>query len=92
MSIRALVLFLAVFSLQGAPPAFVKAGRGPGIMLIHGFGGNKEVWSATAAELSRDHTVLSVDLPGSGGTAGPALVEGRADLGALAKDLAGLGR
>jgi pimeloyl-ACP methyl ester carboxylesterase len=36
--------------------------------------------------------VLSVDLPGSGGTPGPAVVAGRADFGALAQDLAALAR
>ena len=92
MRIRTLALCLVVLGLGATPPAFVKAGKGPGILLVHGFGGNKEVWSATAAELSRDHTVLSVDLPGSGGTAGPALVEGRADLGSIARELAALVR
>jgi pimeloyl-ACP methyl ester carboxylesterase len=73
-------------------PRFQKIGQGPGVLLIHGFGGNKEVWTALAAELARDHTVLSVDLPGSDGSPGPAVVEGRADFGALAKDLAALVR
>lgn len=88
------VLSLCALSLclQAAPPTFLKAGKGPGILLIHGFGGNKEVWAGTAAELARDHTVLSVDLPGSGSNPGPAVVEGRADFGAVARDLAALVR
>lgn len=92
MRIRTLILCLVVLGLGATPPAFVKAGKGPGILLIHGFGGNKEVWSATAADLARDHTVVSVDLPGSGGTAGPPLVEDRADFGALGRELAALAR
>lgn len=96
MPCRTLLLGLLSLCLQAAPPAFLKAGKGPGILLIHGFGGNKEVWRDATAELSRDHTVLSVDLPGSGGSPGPklvdGLVEGRADFGALAKDLAALVR
>lgn len=88
---------LATFiCLKAAVPTFQKAGKGSGVLLIHGFGGNKEVWTDVAAELSRDHTVVSVDLPGSGGSPGPKLVEGlvdgRADFGALAKDLAALVR
>lgn len=89
---RCLVLCLAMLGLQAAPPAFTKSGKGPGILLIHGFGGNKEVWAATAAELSRDHTVVCVDLPGSGGTPGPVIVDGRAEYGPLAKDLVQLVR
>jgi len=92
MLMRTALLCLLSLCLHAAPPAFLKAGKGPGILLIHGFGGNKEVWRDVAAELSRDHTVLSVDLPGSGGSPGPKLVEGRADFGALAKDLAALVR
>lgn len=92
MPIRALLLCLSALCLQAGALQFQKVGQGPGILLIHGFGGNKEVWSGVAAELAQDHTVISVDLPGSGGTPGPALVEGRADFGALAKDLAALVR
>src|SRR5664279_1356822 len=92
MPYRAILLCVAAVCLQAAVPSFQKIGTGPGVLLIHGFGGNKEVWSSVAAELARDHTVLSVDLPGSGGSPGPVLVEGRADFGALAKDLATLVR
>lgn len=90
--LRVLSLCVLSLCLQAAPPAFLKAGKGPGILLIHGFGGNKEVWSGAAAELARDHTVLSVDLPGSGGSPGPAVIDGRADFGVLARDLAALVR
>ena len=89
---RALLFCFAALCLQSAPLNFQKIGKGPGVLLIHGFGGNKEVWSGVAAELARDHTVLSVDLPGSGGSPGPAVVEGRADFGALAKELVALVR
>jgi pimeloyl-ACP methyl ester carboxylesterase len=92
MPCRALLLGLAALCLQAAVPTFQKLGQGPGVLLIHGFGGNKSVWSGVAAELARDHTVLSVDLPGSGGSPGPLVIEGRADFGALAKDLAALVR
>jgi len=36
--------------------------------------------------------VLVVDLPGSGGTPGPVALDGRADMGAVARDLAALAR
>lgn len=92
MLFRTALLCFTVLCAQAAAPAFQKIGQGPGILLIHGFGGNKEVWASVAGELSRDHTVLSVDLPGSGGTPGPAVVEGRADMAAVAKELAALAR
>ncbi len=92
MSCRILLICLAALCLQAAPPPFTKLGKGPGVLLVHGFGGNKEVWAEVAAELARDHTVLSVDLPGSGGSPGPAEVDGRADFGVVAKDLAKLVR
>ncbi len=89
---RALFICLIALCLHSAGLTFQKLGTGPGILLIHGFGGNKEVWTGVAAELARDHTVLSVDLPGSGGSPSPTVVDGRADFGALAKDLAALVR
>ena len=92
MRCRALLLCVATLCLQSGDLTFQKLGQGPGVLLIHGFGGNKEVWTGVAAELSRDHTVLSVDLPGSGGSPSPTVVDGRADFGALAKELAALVR
>ena len=92
MLFRTILLSIAALCLQAATLGFTKAGKGPGVLLIHGLGGNKEVWAGVAAELARDHTVVSVDLPGSGGSSGPAVVEGRADFGAVAKDLVALVR
>ena len=92
MRCRTLFVCLTTLCLQAAVPGFQKLGKGPGVLLIHGLGGNKEAWTEVAAELSRDHTVLSVDLPGSGGTPGPVVVDGCADFGALARDLAALVR
>ena len=92
MRCRALLLCVATLCLSSAELSFQRTGQGPCVLLIHGFGGNREVWSGVAAELSRDHTVLSVDLPGSGSSPGPVVAEGRADFGALAKALAALVR
>jgi pimeloyl-ACP methyl ester carboxylesterase len=89
---RALLICLSALCLHPAGLTFQKIGTGPGVLLIHGLGGNKDVWAGVATELARDHTVLSVDLPGSGGSPGPTVVEGRADFGALAKDLVALVR
>lgn len=78
--------------LGAAPPVVVKEGKGPGVLLIHGFGGNREVWSALAPALASSHTVIRVDLPGSGGRPGPPLREGAADLEAIGKELAAMVR
>jgi len=88
--IRLLFSLLVFPALLAAPPAFIREGKGPGILLIHGFGGNKEVWRATAAALAKDHTVVRVDLPGSGGTPVPVVKAGAVDLEAIAKDLVAL--
>lgn len=80
----ALILWAA---LGAAPPALVREGKGPVVVFIHGFGGNREVWAEVAKDLAKDHTVIRVNLPGSGGSAGPALAGAAADLEAIAKDL-----
>lgn len=41
-------------------------GSGPRVVLVHGFTQTAGSWSAIAADLSRDHEVVSVDAPGHG--------------------------
>lgn len=72
--------------------AFKKEGKGPGVVLIHGLGGNREVWTEISKRLRTSHTVLSVDLPGHGESAPPPLKEGEADLDAIAGEIAQLVR
>jgi pimeloyl-ACP methyl ester carboxylesterase len=92
MKLGLLLACLVVPALFAAPPAFVKEGKGPAILLIHGYGGNKEVWKEIAPGLAKDHTVVRVDLPGSGQSAAPAIEGGAVDLEVIAKDLAALVR
>lgn len=42
------------------------AGRGPRLVLLHGFAQNRNCWGPLAAELARDHEVVRVDAPGHG--------------------------
>jgi len=42
------------------------AGSGPTLVLIHGFGSSLHSWDAWAADLSRDHRVVRLTLPGHG--------------------------
>src|SRR3984885_5150638 len=41
-------------------------GKGPAVVLLHGFGETGDMWAPLAAELVRDHTVVVPDLRGMG--------------------------
>ena len=41
-------------------------GKGPVVVLIHGFGDTGDMWEPLAADLARDHTVVVPDLRGMG--------------------------
>jgi pimeloyl-ACP methyl ester carboxylesterase len=47
-------------------------GKGPAVVLIHGFGDTGDMWQPLAADLSRDHTVIVPDLRGMGLSSHPA--------------------
>ena len=61
-------------------------------MFIHGFGGNREAWAEISKRLKKEHTVVSVDLPGHGDSnnIAPPLKEGAADLDAIGSEIAKL--
>jgi abhydrolase domain-containing protein 6 len=44
--------------------SYVESGRGPLLVLLHGFTGNKETWLPLMRELRRDYRVIAPDLPG----------------------------
>jgi 2-succinyl-6-hydroxy-2,4-cyclohexadiene-1-carboxylate synthase len=64
----------------------VVEGEGPRIVLVHGFTQTHVSWGPVAADLARDHEVVSVDAPGHGGSSAI-----RADLAAGAALLAEAG-
>jgi pimeloyl-ACP methyl ester carboxylesterase len=47
-------------------------GKGPAVVLLHGFGDTGDMWAPLAAELARDHTVVVPDLRGMGLSSHPA--------------------
>jgi pimeloyl-ACP methyl ester carboxylesterase len=47
-------------------------GRGPAVVLIHGFGESGDMWAPLAASLARNHTVIVPDLRGMGRSSKPA--------------------
>jgi pimeloyl-ACP methyl ester carboxylesterase len=46
-------------------------GKGPAVVMLHGFGDTGDMWAPIAAELSKDHTVIVPDLRGMGLSAHP---------------------
>jgi pimeloyl-ACP methyl ester carboxylesterase len=46
-------------------------GRGPAVVLLHGFGDTGDMWAPLASDLVRDHTVIAPDLRGMGLSAHP---------------------
>ena len=53
-------------TVQGERWHYLEAGRGPLIVLVHGYTGSKENWLPVMRQLARDHRVIAVDLPGWG--------------------------
>lgn len=46
--------------------AYYKTGKGPAILMIHGVGLRLESWGPQIQALSKEHTVIAIDLPGHG--------------------------
>jgi pimeloyl-ACP methyl ester carboxylesterase len=62
-------------------------GKGPAVVLLHGFGDTGDMWSAVAAKLVKDHTVVVPDLRGMGSSAHPGTGYTKAN---EARDIAGV--
>jgi pimeloyl-ACP methyl ester carboxylesterase len=75
---------LKTATVHGSSIAYVEAGEGPVLLLVHGMGGNFENWREAIGPLARHHTVIAPDLPGHGAS---APCGGDYSLGALASGL-----
>ena len=62
-------------------------GRGPAVVLLHGYGETGDMWAPLAAKLARDHTVIVPDLRGMGLSERPA---GGYDKKTQGQDIAGI--
>jgi len=62
-------------------------GKGPAVVLLHGYGETGDMWEPLAADLVRDHLVIVPDLRGMGLSARPA---GGYDKKTQGQDIAGL--
>lgn len=49
----------------------IRAGQGPLLVLLHGWGLNSSVWDAVLPRLNQTFTTLCIDLPGHGASAWP---------------------
>jgi len=73
-----------IHSPEGADILVRSGGRGPVVVLIHGYAENSDSWAPLAADLMKDHTVVVPDLRGIGRSSKPA---GGYDKKTQAKDM-----
>ncbi len=53
-------------TIHGYRRAYVRAGQGPALLLIHGIGDSSDSWRPVLDQLTRHHTVIAPDLLGHG--------------------------
>jgi pimeloyl-ACP methyl ester carboxylesterase len=58
--------------VDGRSFAYWQGGAGAAIVMLHGFGADKDHWTGAARHLARRFRVVAVDLPGFGGTSADA--------------------
>jgi pimeloyl-ACP methyl ester carboxylesterase len=57
--------------VHGHKRAFLRAGSGPAVLLLHGIGNNCQTWSGVVDRLAESHTVIAPDLLGHGNSDKP---------------------
>ena len=55
--------------------SYVKGGKGPALLLIHGFGADKGNWTKISRHLTDKFTVIAIDLPGFGKSEKSTVIE-----------------
>ena len=53
-------------TIHGYRRAYVKAGSGPALLLIHGIGDSSDTWRPVVEQLAEHYTVIAPDLLGHG--------------------------
>ena len=76
-------------AVKGCEVSYEVKGAGPPVILIHGLGGSKRLWSRVGSDLAESFTVVTYDLRGSGDTS-ESRPEEELSLAVWAEDLAGL--
>ncbi len=59
---------LMILEHKGTPIFYSEQGKGPAIVLLHGFLENSTMWKTVAQEFSHQHRVICIDLLGHGQT------------------------
>src|SRR6185295_5315 len=59
-------------TVDGAGIHFMTAGRGPAVILLHGYAETSRMWKPIIPVLAKSFTVIAPDLPGIGDSAIPA--------------------
>lgn len=54
--------------IAGLRVRYVRTGRGPAVLLVHGLASSLYTWKDILGPLSKSHEVVAVDLPGFGGS------------------------
>jgi haloacetate dehalogenase len=80
--------------IDGVDIAYVVAGAGPALLLLHGFPQSKAMWARVAPLLAEHFTVVCADLRGYGDSAKPSCLPDRSNYSfrAMAADQLGLMR
>jgi pimeloyl-ACP methyl ester carboxylesterase len=76
-------------AVNGCEVSYEVTGAGPPVILIHGLGGSKRLWSRVGSDLAESFSVVTYDLRGSGDTSESRPGE-ELSLAVWAEDLAGL--
>jgi haloacetate dehalogenase len=74
---------------SGATIHLVEGGKGPAVLLLHGYPQTHAMWHKVAPQLARDYTVVCADLRGYGDSSKPKGLPGHANYSkrAMAKDM-----
>lgn len=62
----------ATLSVKGRAYVYSRGGEGQTVLLLHGFGGNKEQWNPMIRDLGGQFDVIALDLPGFGASPAPS--------------------
>lgn len=64
-------LEVRTLSADGVPIAYLEGGHGEPLLLVHGFGADKDNWTRVARRLTPHFRVIAVDMPGFGDSGKP---------------------